>query len=102
MLGVSNQLGKLIKDYKIVINKSTVPVGTAEKVREAIAKNCSVHFDVISNPEFLGLLNKELLKLSRLPGEGLPLTSLCVSDSAMFMIATIPGPKRIVEGEGVP
>ena len=53
VLGVSNQLGKLIKDYKIVINKSTVPVGTAEKVREAISKNCSVHFDVISNPEFL-------------------------------------------------
>ncbi|CAN5504741.1 UDP-glucose/GDP-mannose dehydrogenase family protein [soil metagenome] len=53
VLGVSNNLGKLIKEYKIVINKSTVPVGTAEKVREAIAKNCSVHFDVISNPEFL-------------------------------------------------
>lgn len=53
VLGVANQLGKLIKDYKIIINKSTVPVGTAEKVREAIAKNCSVHFDVISNPEFL-------------------------------------------------
>ena len=53
VLGVAGQLGKLIKDYKIVINKSTVPVGTAEKVREAIAKNCGVHFDVISNPEFL-------------------------------------------------
>lgn len=53
VLGVAAQLGKLIKDYKIVINKSTVPVGTAEKVREAIAKNCGVHFDVISNPEFL-------------------------------------------------
>ena len=53
VLGVSGQLGKLIKDYKIIINKSTVPVGTAERVREAIAKNCSVHFDVISNPEFL-------------------------------------------------
>jgi UDPglucose 6-dehydrogenase len=53
VLGVAGQLGKLIKDYKIIINKSTVPVGTAEKVREAIAKNCSVHFDVISNPEFL-------------------------------------------------
>ncbi len=53
VLGVANQLGKLVKDYKIIINKSTVPVGTAEKVREAIAKNCSVHFDVISNPEFL-------------------------------------------------
>jgi len=53
VLGVSAQLGRLIKDYKIVINKSTVPVGTAEKVREAIAKTCAVHFDVISNPEFL-------------------------------------------------
>ncbi len=53
VLGVASQLGKLIKDYKIIINKSTVPVGTAEKVREAIAKNCGVHFDVISNPEFL-------------------------------------------------
>lgn len=53
VLGVSAQLGRLIRDYKIVINKSTVPVGTAEKVREAIAKTCTVHFDVISNPEFL-------------------------------------------------
>lgn len=53
VLGVASQLGKILKDYKIIINKSTVPVGTAEKVREAIAKNCSVHFDVISNPEFL-------------------------------------------------
>lgn len=53
VLGVSAQLGRLIRDYKIVINKSTVPVGTAEKVREAIAKTCIVHFDVISNPEFL-------------------------------------------------
>ncbi|MEP7263785.1 MAG: UDP-glucose/GDP-mannose dehydrogenase family protein [Bacteroidota bacterium] len=53
VLGVASQLGKILKDYKIIINKSTVPVGTAERVREAIAKNSSVHFDVISNPEFL-------------------------------------------------
>ena len=53
VLGVASQLGKLFTDYKIVINKSTVPVGTVEKVRESIAKNCGVHFDVISNPEFL-------------------------------------------------
>ena len=53
ILGVSNQLGRLLKDYKIIINKSTVPVGTAEKVREAISKTATVHFDVISNPEFL-------------------------------------------------
>lgn len=53
VLGVANNLGRIIKDYKIIINKSTVPVGTAEKVREAIAKNSTVQFDVISNPEFL-------------------------------------------------
>jgi UDPglucose 6-dehydrogenase len=53
ILGVSNQLGRLLKDYKIIINKSTVPVGTAEKVRDAISKTAAVHFDVISNPEFL-------------------------------------------------
>lgn len=53
VLGVAETLGTLIDDYKIVINKSTVPVGTAEKVRDAIAKNCKVEFDVLSNPEFL-------------------------------------------------
>lgn len=53
ILGVAQKLGHLITDYKIVINKSTVPVGTAEKVREAIAANCKSDFDVISNPEFL-------------------------------------------------
>ncbi len=53
VLGVAETLGTLIDEYKIVINKSTVPVGTAEKVRDAIAKNCKVEFDVISNPEFL-------------------------------------------------
>ena len=53
VLGVASQLGNLLRDYKIVVNKSTVPVGTAEKVRDAIAKNCKVEFDVVSNPEFL-------------------------------------------------
>ncbi len=53
VLGVAEQLGKLITDYKVVINKSTVPVGTAEKVHEAILKNCKTEFDVVSNPEFL-------------------------------------------------
>src|SRR5690606_31853741 len=40
-------------DYKVIIDKSTVPVGTAEKVTAAIAKNATVEFDVVSNPEFL-------------------------------------------------
>jgi UDPglucose 6-dehydrogenase len=53
ILGVADDLGKLIKDYKVIVDKSTVPVGTAEKVRVAIAKNANVEFDVVSNPEFL-------------------------------------------------
>ncbi|HNR49621.1 MAG TPA: UDP-glucose/GDP-mannose dehydrogenase family protein [Bacteroidia bacterium] len=53
VLGVADQLGSLLTEYKIVINKSTVPVGTAEKVHDAIAKKYKGAFDVISNPEFL-------------------------------------------------
>ena len=53
VLGVADQMGKLMKGYKVVVNKSTVPVGTADKVREAIAKNYKGEFDVVSNPEFL-------------------------------------------------
>lgn len=53
ILQVADQLGSLIKSYKVVVNKSTVPVGTADKVRAAISKNCSAEFDVVSNPEFL-------------------------------------------------
>ena len=59
ILGVANDLGKLLKptDYKIIIDKSTVPVGTSEKVRLAILKSGTEDvensFDVVSNPEFL-------------------------------------------------
>lgn len=53
VLGVAEELGKLIKGYKVIVNKSTVPVGTADKVRAAIAKNYHGDFDVVSNPEFL-------------------------------------------------
>lgn len=53
VLGVANDLGKLLTDYKVIVDKSTVPVGTAEKVHAAIAKNAKVEFDVVSNPEFL-------------------------------------------------
>jgi len=53
ILGVAGQLGKIIEDYKVIVDKSTVPVGTAEKVRAAIAANAQVDFDVVSNPEFL-------------------------------------------------
>lgn len=53
VLGVANQIGEIITDYKIIVNKSTVPVGTADKVREVISAKTSVPFDVVSNPEFL-------------------------------------------------
>ena len=53
VLNVAGQLGKILKDYKIIVNKSTVPVGTAEKVRDIILKSSTVEFDVVSNPEFL-------------------------------------------------
>lgn len=53
ILGVADDLGKILTDYKVIVDKSTVPVGTAEKVHAAIAKNATVDFDVVSNPEFL-------------------------------------------------
>lgn len=67
ILGVANDLGKILKDYKVIVDKSTVPVGTADKVREAIAKNAKVEFDVVSNPEFLreGFAVDDFLKPDR-------------------------------------
>ena len=53
VLQVADDLGPLLEKYTVVIDKSTVPVGTAEKVRERIAQNAKVEFDVVSNPEFL-------------------------------------------------
>jgi UDPglucose 6-dehydrogenase len=53
ILGVAHDLGKIITDYKVIVDKSTVPVGTAELVRQAVAENATVDFDVVSNPEFL-------------------------------------------------
>jgi len=53
VLGVADHLGKIMKDYKVIIDKSTVPVGTADRVHAAIAANYKGDFDVVSNPEFL-------------------------------------------------
>ena len=53
ILNVADQLGGLMRDYKVIVDKSTVPVGTAEKVHNAIAKKATVDFAVVSNPEFL-------------------------------------------------
>jgi UDPglucose 6-dehydrogenase len=53
VLGVAGDLGKIMKGYKVIVDKSTVPVGTAEKVRDAVARNYKGEFDIVSNPEFL-------------------------------------------------
>ncbi|MCB9241659.1 MAG: UDP-glucose/GDP-mannose dehydrogenase family protein [Flavobacteriales bacterium] len=53
VLGVADHLGKIMKDYKVLVDKSTVPVGTADKVHAAVAANYKGDFDVVSNPEFL-------------------------------------------------
>ncbi len=59
VLDASSKIGDILKEYKIIVNKSTVPVGTAEKVRDTIQKRLDqrglshIEFDVVSNPEFL-------------------------------------------------
>lgn len=58
VLSVAKEVGKCLQDYTVIVDKSTVPVGTADKVRETIQKeldkrNSEIQFDVVSNPEFL-------------------------------------------------
>jgi len=53
VLSVATQIGEMLTEYKIIVNKSTVPVGTADKVRETISAHTNIEFDVVSNPEFL-------------------------------------------------
>ncbi len=67
ILGVASELGPLLNQYTVIVDKSTVPVGTADKVRERIAANCSVEFDVVSNPEFLreGVAVEDFMKPER-------------------------------------
>lgn len=67
VLRVAEQIGPLLNDYTVIVNKSTVPVGTSALVREKIAKHASVEFDVVSNPEFLreGLAVEDFMKPER-------------------------------------
>ncbi|MCZ2485752.1 UDP-glucose dehydrogenase family protein [Aquirufa antheringensis] len=67
ILQVANDLGPILSDYTVIIDKSTVPVGTSDKVRAAIAKNATVDFDVVSNPEFLreGVAVEDFMKPDR-------------------------------------
>jgi UDPglucose 6-dehydrogenase len=53
VLNVAKEIGKILKKHKIIVNKSTVPVGTAERVRKVIADQTDISVDVVSNPEFL-------------------------------------------------
>jgi UDPglucose 6-dehydrogenase len=68
VLGVAEHLGKIMKGYKVIVNKSTVPVGTADKVREAISHHFHGEFDVVSNPEFLreGVAVDDFMKPDRI------------------------------------
>ncbi|CCG99792.1 nucleotide sugar dehydrogenase [Fibrella aestuarina BUZ 2] len=67
ILGVANDLGPILEQYAVIVDKSTVPVGTAEKVHAGIAKNAKVDFDVVSNPEFLreGVAVEDFMKPDR-------------------------------------
>jgi UDPglucose 6-dehydrogenase len=68
VLRVAEELGTLLTHYVIIVNKSTVPIGTSDKVRYKIAENCKVEFDVISNPEFLkeGYAVEDFMKPDRI------------------------------------
>lgn len=68
VLNVSEEIGKKIKEYKVIVDKSTVPVGTAERVHAVISKNAICEFDVVSNPEFLreGFAVDDFLKPERI------------------------------------
>ncbi|MBS1494498.1 MAG: UDP-glucose/GDP-mannose dehydrogenase family protein [Bacteroidetes bacterium] len=73
VMGVADNIGKIMKennvtDYKIIVNKSTVPVGTAQKVKHEVSKHGVTNFDVVSNPEFLreGFAVEDFMKPDRI------------------------------------
>lgn len=73
VLGVADDIGKIlkendVKEYKVIVNKSTVPVGTAQRVKDAISKHGKFDFDIVSNPEFLreGFAVEDFMKPDRI------------------------------------
>jgi len=87
VLGVGAELGKIMTSYKVIVDKSTVPVGTAEKVHAAIAEHATVDFDVVSNPEFLreGFAVDDFLKPDRV-------VIGCSSDRAQTVMSELYSP----------
>ncbi|ALL04641.1 UDP-glucose 6-dehydrogenase [Pedobacter sp. PACM 27299] len=67
ILGAAKDISKLVTEYKVIVNKSTVPVGTADKVRAVFEANTSIEIDVVSNPEFLreGVAVEDFMKPDR-------------------------------------
>ncbi|WP_316796902.1 UDP-glucose/GDP-mannose dehydrogenase family protein [Pedobacter agri] len=67
ILGAAKEISKLITGYKVIVNKSTVPVGTADKVKAVFANNTNIEVDVVSNPEFLreGVAVEDFMKPDR-------------------------------------
>lgn len=67
ILGAAKDISKLVTEYKIIINKSTVPVGTADKVKAVFTANTDIEVDVVSNPEFLreGVAVEDFMKPDR-------------------------------------
>ena len=68
VLEVAKSIGENINDYKVIVDKSTVPVGTAEKVKDVIKSQTNIEFDVVSNPEFLkqGAAVEDFMKPDRI------------------------------------
>jgi UDPglucose 6-dehydrogenase len=67
ILGAAKDIAKLVTNYKVIVNKSTVPVGTADKVQAVFAENTAIEIDVVSNPEFLreGVAVEDFMKPDR-------------------------------------
>jgi len=68
VLNVAKEIGKKIKGYKVIVDKSTVPVGTADEVKTVMSQETSIDFDIVSNPEFLreGFAVDDFLKPERI------------------------------------
>ncbi|SHG85591.1 UDP-glucose dehydrogenase family protein [Pedobacter caeni] len=87
ILGAAKDISKLVTEYKVIVNKSTVPVGTADKVQAVFKAHTDIEIDVVSNPEFLreGVAVEDFMKPDRVViGTG--------SEKAQKLMAELYGP----------